>query len=53
MFVLKHWVFLKQIEIVNQRRKMLDATESSAKGKDNFANKVISTENIEKKCKKM
>ena len=32
---------------------MLDATESSAKGKDNFANKVISTENIEKKCKKM
>ena len=40
------------MEIINQRRKMLDAMESNAKGNDNFANKVISTENIEKKCKK-
>ena len=40
------------MEIFNQRRKMLDATESNAKGNDNFATKVISTENVEKKCKR-
>ena len=28
---------------------MLDATESNAKGNDDFATKVISTENVEKK----
>ena len=38
------------MEIINQKRKMLDATESNAKGNDNFASKVISTENVEKKC---
>ena len=27
---------------------MLDATESNVKGNDNFATKVISTENVEK-----
>ena len=32
------------MEIVNQRWKMLDATESNAKGNDNFTTKVISTE---------
>ena len=42
------------MEMVNQRRKMLDAIESNAKKKnkkknDNFATKVISTENVEKK----
>ena len=36
------------MEIVNQRRKMLYAMESNAKGNDNFATKVISTENVEK-----
>ena len=37
------------MEIVNQRRKMLDAMENNAKGNDNFATKVISMENVEKK----
>ena len=40
------------MEIINQRRKMLDAMESNAKGNDNFASKVISIKNVEKKCKK-
>ena len=31
--------------------KMLDAMESNPKGNDNFATKLISTENVEKKCK--
>ena len=35
------------MEIVNHRRKMFDAMESNAKGNDNFAIKVISTENVE------
>ena len=38
------------MEIVNHRQKMLDATVCNAKGNDNFATKVISTENVEKKC---
>ena len=38
------------MEIVNQRQKMLNAMESNAKGNDNFAAKMISTENVEKKC---
>ena len=37
------------MEIVNQRRKMLDAMENNAKENDNFATKVISVENVEKK----
>ena len=37
------------METVNQRRKMLDAMESNANRNDNFATKVISTENVEKK----
>ena len=37
------------MEIVNDRRKMLDAMESNAKGNDNFAIKLISTENVEGK----
>ena len=40
------------MEIVNQRRKMLDAMESNLKGNGNFATKVIRTENAEKKCKR-
>ena len=36
------------MEIVNHKQKMLDATESNAKGSDDFATKVISTENVEK-----
>ena len=39
------------MEIVHQRRKMLDAMESNSKGNENFATKLISTENVEKKCK--
>ena len=35
------------MEIINHRRKMLDAMESNAKGNDNFAIKVTSTENVE------
>ena len=31
---------------------MLDAMESNPKGNDNFATKVISTENVEKGCKR-
>ena len=37
------------MEVVNHRRKMLDAMESNAKGNDNFAIKLISTENVERK----
>ena len=36
------------MEIVNHIHKMLDAMESNAKGNDNFATYVISTENVEK-----
>ena len=37
------------MEIVNHRRKMLDAMESNAKENDNCAIKVISTENVDGK----
>ena len=37
------------MEIVNHRRKMLDAMKSNAKGNDNFAVKVISAENVDGK----
>ena len=40
------------MEIVHQRRKMLDVMESNFKGNDNFATKVTSTENEEKKCER-
>ena len=40
------------MEIVNQRQKTSDVTESNAKENDNFATKVISTENIKKMWKK-
>ena len=40
------------MKIVNQRQKMLDAMESNAKGNDKFAAKVISMENVERKCKR-
>ena len=39
----------QQMEIVNQRQKMLDAMESNAKGNDNFVIKVISTVNVDGK----
>ena len=32
---------------------MLDATESNPEGNDNFATKVISTENVEKNVKEV
>ena len=35
------------MEIVNHRRKMLDAMKSNAKGNDDFAIKVTSMENVE------
>ena len=41
------------MEIVHQRRKMLNATESNPEGNDNFATKVISTENVEKNVKEV
>ena len=37
------------MEIVDHRRKILDAMESNAKRNDNFAIKVISTDNVEGK----
>ena len=37
------------MEIVNHRRKMLDAMESNFKGNDNFAIKVVSAEKLEGK----
>ena len=40
------------MKIVHQRRKMLAAMESNPEGNDNFATKVITTENVEKKCKR-
>ena len=40
------------MEIVHQRQNILYDMESSPKGNDNFATKVISTENVEKKCKR-
>ena len=39
------------MEIVNQKQKMLNAKKSNPKGNDNFAAKVISTENVEKNVK--
>ena len=36
------------MKIVNQRRKMLDTMESNVEGNDNFDNKLISMENVEK-----
>ena len=41
------------MEIVNQRRKILDAMENNAKENDNFATKVISMENVEKNVKEV
>ena len=41
------------MEVVDQRRKMLDAMESNAKGNDKFATKAISTENVEKNVKEV
>ena len=40
------------MEIVYQRWKILDAMESNPKGNDNFATKVISTENVGKNVKR-
>ena len=40
------------MEIAHQRRKMLDAMESNPVGNDNFAAKLISMENVEKKNEK-
>ena len=40
------------MEIVNHRQRMLDATESNAKGNNNFATKVISAKNVGKKCRR-
>ena len=37
------------MKVVNHRRKMLDAVESNANGNDNFAIKMVSTENVEGK----
>ena len=37
------------MEMVNHGLKMLHVTESNAKGKDSFATKVISMENVERK----
>ena len=37
------------MKIVNHRRKMLDTVESNANGNDNFAIKMVSTENVEGK----
>ena len=37
------------MEIVNHRQNRLEAMESNAQGNDNFAIKVISTENVEGK----
>ena len=42
-----------QMEIVTHRKKMLDATESNAKGNVNFATKVISTENKDKNAEEV
>ena len=36
------------MEIVSQRRKMLDTMESNATGDDNFVTKILSTENADK-----
>ena len=41
------------MEIVNQRRKMLDAMESNAKEYGNLATKVTSMENVEKNVKEV
>ena len=40
------------MEIVNYRQNVLDATQSNAKENDNFATKVISAKNVEKKCRR-
>ena len=40
------------MEIVNQRRKILDIMSSNANGNETFATEVISTENVEDKCER-
>ena len=55
MFVLKQWIYFDNISNFNKwkslikGKKMLGATECRSTGNDNFATKVISTENVEKK----
>ena len=41
------------MEIVNHRRKMLDAMESNAKGNDNFTIKVIARKMQKKNAKEV
>ena len=38
------------MEIFDYRQKILDAMKSNTKGNDNFTTKVISTENVKRKC---
>ena len=40
------------MEIVNKRRKLLDAMDSNTRENDNFTSKMISMENVERKCNK-
>ena len=55
MFVLKHWAFLEDIWNFNKRESLITDEKcwmlwkKNAKEKDNFAIKVITTENIEGK----
>ena len=39
----------KQVEIANHKRKILDAMESNTNENDNFATKVLSKKNVEKR----
>ena len=40
------------MEIVNKRRKLLNAMDSNTRENDNFTSKMISMENVERKCNK-
>ena len=50
MFVLKHWIFFEAISNFNKWKSLIIDKKigCNAKGNDNFATKVISTEDVEK-----
>ena len=60
MFVLKHWIFFEDISNFNKWKSLIIDKKCwmlrnamLSKGSDNFATKVISTENVEKILEKV
>ena len=56
MFVLKHWIFFEAISNFNKWKSLIIDKKNAGcnvKENDNFVNKVISTENVEKRVVKV